>query len=119
MLDLFDVIWVFDRTTNPPKPKMIVCLSYADGWFLRVNTKGSFRPCVPIDVKRNPWLDHDSHVECALLEFDEFEIEDSLRNPGNFVGKLHKDHAKAILGALVREPYIRSADKIALGRLLG
>jgi hypothetical protein len=74
---------------------------------------------VAIDKIRNPWLDHDSHVECVLLEFDEFEIGESLKTPANFVGKLHFDYAKPILQALLREPYIRQADKIMLGQLLG
>ena len=77
MLVTGDVIWVFDRTTRPAKNKMIVCLSFANGWFLRINTSGRFRPAVFIDNARNPWLDHNSYVECTLLEFDEFEIEES------------------------------------------
>jgi hypothetical protein len=118
VLERFEVIWVFDRSIEPPKPKMIVCLSYEKGWFMRINSSARFRPCVPISVVMNPWLDHDSHVECVLLEFDEYEIEESMKNRRNPVGHLHKDYAKAILQALVREPYIRTADKISLGHLL-
>lgn len=119
VLGLFEVIWVFDRTTRPPKSKMVVCLSYTEGWFLRVNTSGRFRPCIAIDKKRNPWLDHDSHVECTLLQFDEFEIEESLRDWKNPVGTLHLDHKALILKALLGERYINRSDKAALVALLG
>lgn len=119
MLVTGDVIWVFDRTTRPAKNKMIVCLSFANGWFLRINTSGRFRPAVFIDNARNPWLDHNSYVECTLLEFDEFEIEESLKNPRNPVGRLHTDHFATILAALLGESYIRRSDKNVLTTLLG
>lgn len=118
MLTTGQVLWVFDRTTEPQKFKMMVCISAADGWFLRINSSGKFRPAVPIDVGRNPWLHHDSHVECNLLMLDEFEIEDSLRNDRNPCGQLHRDHFPAIVKAIFGLQFIRLADKQAIAAFL-
>lgn len=118
VLETGDVIWVFDRTTDPPKPKMMVCLSSEDGWFLRVNSSGRFRPAVPIDKGRNPWLDHDSHVECNLLLLDDFEVQDSLQNPRNPVGQLHHDHFAAIVKEIMGLRFVTLADKQRIAALM-
>jgi hypothetical protein len=118
MLQTGDVLWVFDPTTDPQKFKMMVCLSSEDGWFLRINTLGHFRPAVPIDKARNPWLKHDSHVECNLLELDDYAIEESLRNRRNPCGQLHRDHYPAIVKALMGLPFVKQADKQKIAALL-
>ena len=117
MLSTGDVIWVFDRTTNPPKSKMMVCLSFDDGWFLRINTN-KFRPAVAVDKTRNPWLDHDSHVECNLLILDEFLVEESLRDQPDPLGKLHRDHFGAIVKAIMGLRFVRFADKQRIAELM-
>lgn len=109
---------MYDGSIRPPKMKMLICLDYGAGWFLRVNTSNRFRPAVAIDVARNPWLDHDSHVECTVLEFDEYTIDDALRSRGP-IGRLHGDHFAAILKELLHLPYIRQPDKERLALLLG
>jgi hypothetical protein len=119
LLRTFDVIWLFDRTTTPQKWKLNVCLSWDDGWFLRVNTRSFFRPCVAIDRLHNAWLDHDSFVECNLMEWDEFELEEALRRPGQPVGALHSDFRAPVLLELEGLPYLRAADKAKLRLLLG
>ena len=119
MLRTFDVIWLFDRTTTPPKGRMHACLSWEDGWFLRINTRNNFRPCVAIDRARNPWLDHDSFVECNLMVWDEYEMGEAMRNPRNPVGALHEDFRAPVLRELIGLRYVRWADKERLGRLLG
>lgn len=118
MLNLFDVIWVYDRTTNPQKWKMYVCLSNEDGWFLRINSRDSFKPCVSALKADHKWLDHDSYVECSLLMLDEFEVEDALRRDG-VVGILSHDLKGAILEHLNSAKYIRDDDKERLNGLLG
>ncbi|MFN3970341.1 MAG: hypothetical protein ACK4L4_03075 [Gemmobacter sp.] len=119
MLRTFDVIWLFDRTTDPPKWRMNACVSWEDGWFLRINTRNSFRPCVAIDKACNPWLDHDSFVECNLLEWDEFEMEEAMRSPRNPVGALHSDFREPVLRELIGLRQVRLADKERLGVLMG
>ena len=96
---------------------MQVCLSYQEGWFLRINTRDVPRPCVAISQTDNEWLDHDSHVECALLVFDEFEIEEAIR-AGGPIGTLTEAVKPEILRKLVGQPYLREADKQVLRRLL-
>jgi hypothetical protein len=118
VLKSFEVIWVFDRLTKPQKLKMMVCLSWDDGWLLRINTKDKFRPCVAIGKTLNPWLEHDSFVECSLMEWDEFELSESLKNPRNPVGMLHDGHRHQVLQHLLQAPYIRTSDKVRLGQLL-
>ncbi|GHC66102.1 hypothetical protein [Neogemmobacter tilapiae] len=119
MLGLFQVIWAFDRSTTPPKPKMLVCLCWEEGWFLRINTADRFRPCVAVLKADNPWLDHDSHVECGLLVWDEYELEEAMKNRRNPLGFLHDKHRSQILAHLEAAPYIRAADKVKLRSLLG
>lgn len=109
MLDFFEVIWVFDRTTRPQKRKMYVCLSFEDGWFLRVNTSDRYRPCVAIQTFNNDWLDHDSYVECALLEVDEFEIEDALRREPP-LGFLHKNYLLEVRDKMLSASFHRPSD---------
>lgn len=119
MLKTLEVIWVFDRLTEPQKWKMMVCLSWDHGWFLRINTSAKFRPCVPISQALNPWLGHDSHVECNLLILDEYEVEESLKKPGNPVGRVDQSHRSVILQHLLAAPYHRSSDKLRFQQLLG
>lgn len=118
MLTTGQVIWVFDRTTNPQKHRMMVCVSFEDGWFLRVNTNNRFRPAVPIDRARNPWLDHDSHVECVVQEWDEFEITEAIRERGGSIGLLHRDHYPSVLAELLNNRFTRKSDKEKLRVLL-
>ncbi|MBW7921249.1 MAG: hypothetical protein H3C51_04030 [Rubellimicrobium sp.] len=118
MLRLFDVVWVFDLTTAPQKRKMFVCLSFDDGWYLRINTKPVPKPSVPVTKARNPFLDHDSHVECALLEVDDYEIAEAIRR-GGVVGRLSLWHRQAIAEGIRRAPYIRQRDKDRIAALLG
>lgn len=89
---------------------MQVCIDYESGWFLRINTKDIIRPCVKIFRDDNPFLKHDSHIECTLLEVDEYEIEDSLRHSG-IVGQVSRKIAKDILEKLLEVPYIKRSDK--------
>jgi hypothetical protein len=117
LLGLFDVIWVFDRTTSPQKWKMYVCLSFDEGWFLRINSRNNFRPCASAPKSENTWLEHDSFVECSLLALDEFEIEESLRRAG-IVGRLNVILKSEILNHLIAAKYIRDDDKARLRELL-
>jgi hypothetical protein len=117
-VQLFDVTWIFDRLTDPQKHKMMVCLTFERGWFLRINTRNNFRPCVPITRHAHPFLKHDSHVECSLLEIDEFEIEEALTQSG-IIGRVDLAAKADICMHLLKAPYISTADKRELARLLG
>jgi hypothetical protein len=118
VLQTLEVVWLYDRTSDPPKPRMHVCLSYPDGWLLRINTRNNFRPAVAIDRSRNSWLDHDSFVECNLQEWDEFALDDDIRSLQNPVGFLHPEFKAPILTALLGLPYVRRGDKVRLTQLL-
>ena len=113
MVSFFEVIWLFDRTTNPPKPKMMVCLSYDDGFFLRINTSDKFRPCVAISNAENTWLDHDSYIECALLEIDEFELDESVMRNG-IIGTVAFSCLDQVKDKLLSAKYLRPDDKRTL-----
>jgi len=96
---------------------MYVCLDFDEGWFLRINSKDHFKPCVPITKKQHPWLDHDSYVECTFLMLDEYEVEESIRSEG-VVGQVSHDLKSVVLGHLSAAPYIRDDDKRRLDELL-
>lgn len=116
MLGFLDVIWVFDRTTRPPKNKMYVCLSFEEGWFLRINSSDKFRPCVALSQLGHAWLDHDSFIECALLELDEFEIEDAVFR-GGIIGSVDGSLASSIADKLLSARYLRPDDKQRLKQI--
>jgi|GEM_PF-1590969 len=115
-MNFFDVIWLYDRTTNPQKEKMQICIDYDEGWFLRINTRGVIRPCVPIPKSLNEFLDHDSHIDCSLHIIDEFEIDEALRQDGVF-GTVNLCHAADTLDALVKSVHISERDKVQLKKL--
>ncbi|ARC37865.1 hypothetical protein A6J80_17265 [Paracoccus yeei] len=117
MLGLLDVIWIFDLNTRPQKRKMYVCLSYEMGWFMRINTKDTPRPCVPISKGDNAFLHHDSHIECGILVLDEFEIDEAIRH-GGIVGTVHERYKPTILSAQMGALFISKRDKEALRRIL-
>ncbi len=89
---------------------MQVCVSYEHGLFLRINTRDVIRPCVAISAADNPFLDHDSHIDCSISEIDEFEIEESLGRDG-IIGYVDVKCADEVLSKLVTRPYINEADK--------
>ena len=116
MLGLFDVIWVYDRTITPQNWKMHVCLDFERGWFLRVNTRNWHKPCVPIRVSDNPFLDHDSHIQCVILEIDEYEIEEAIRTQG-ICGTVCDAAKGAVLAHLLADRSIRDSDKGVLRQI--
>ena len=89
---------------------MQICLDYEEGWFLRINTRDKIRPCVPISVRENSFLEHDSHVDCSINVIDEFELDEALKRDG-VIGRLSLDSAPAILAALLATSYISTRDK--------
>lgn len=116
MLQFFDVILVFDRLTRPQKLKYQVCLSYERGWFLRINSKNRFKPCVAISKADNTFLGHDSYIECGLLEIDEYEIDEALRTKG-IVGRVSIACKAEVLTHLLSATYISPADKKVLASI--
>ncbi|MHC8509665.1 MAG: hypothetical protein ACYYKD_09810 [Rhodospirillales bacterium] len=73
-----DVIWLSADTLGLPKSKMHVCVCVEDGWYFRINTKGHFAASFLISAAENPFLKHDSHIECgAILEVDEYETRET------------------------------------------
>lgn len=109
------MVWVFDRSLDPQKSKMQVCVDYAEGWFMRINTRDRIRPCVPLPLVKNPFLKHDSHVECSINMIDEFEVEDALRM-GGVIGRVSLEHAPEILAMMLQARFIpqRDKDRLAL-----
>ncbi|MTH33040.1 hypothetical protein GL279_00310 [Paracoccus limosus] len=108
---------MFDLNTRPQKRKMYVCLSYEMGWFMRINTKDTPRPCVPIARDDNAFLHHDSHIECGILVLDEFEIDEAIRRDG-IVGTVHRRYRPIILSAQMNTLFISKRDKEALNQIL-
>lgn len=94
-MDFLDVTRVVDGTIRPPGPKMIVCVSFCDGIFFRINTEDKFRPCVKILARDHPFLHHDSHIECTPLEFDEYILEEAVRKIG-IIGRIDAKHLAEI-----------------------
>lgn len=109
-MEFFEVIWLYDRSINPQKNKMQVCIDYEEGWFLRINTRDVIKPCVPISKSKNDFLDHDSHIDCSINLVDEFEIDEALRRDGIY-GRVNLCHASEVMTALVNSRHINNRDK--------
>lgn len=120
-LQPLDVIWLFHGTARGArKRRMMVCISPHDGLFLPINTANHHRPCFRLSkAPHHDWLDHDSHVECNVLEYDEYEIEQSIETSGT-IGYLHLSHVQDILDGLARSTGIRAGDReLIVGILSG
>ena len=89
MLRVGDVIVLFSGTIPDPKPKWHLCVSVGRGWFFRINTRGHWGPPFALSAAENPCLKHDCYIELnAPVQFDEYEIEEALRVPANYKGRL-------------------------------
>ena len=100
-----DVVRVFDNLINPPSYKRFVCVSPAEGWYFRINTKPWWKPNLPIPLERNKnCLDHDSHIELRIIEIYEIEIEEAIRVPDNMFGPISNDDVKRLLAAVDAAP---------------
>lgn len=95
----------------------MVCLSFDEGYFLRINSEDKFRPCVAITRAVNPSIvEHDSFVECALLMIDEYEVETALVNAG-ILGTLDLRYKNEILDKLLSSRTTRQSDKDLLSQI--
>lgn len=89
---------------------MQVCLDYSEGLFLRINSKDHIRPCVAIPKEKNPFLDHDSHIDCSLQMIDEYEIDCAIQK-GGIYGQVNLCHAPELLEELLKTTFISKKDK--------
>lgn len=111
-LQPLDVIWLYHATAaGRAKQRMMVCISPEDGFFLPINTADRFRPCFALSKHpKHAWLDHDSHIECDILVYDDFEIEQSIRrNPA--IGFVDFSHIPDIIDGLKQSRVVSAADR--------
>lgn len=114
-----EVIYVHDRLIRPPGPKMMVCVEPDLGFFFRINTKGHWPASILIEKRRNPFLHHDSYLQCGeLIELDEFVVDEILDEKGLY-GELDKSYAAAICRTLDSVSTIRKSDTDAIRQCLG
>lgn len=62
-----DVVRVWDRQTQPAKPKRLICIAPEKQLFLRINSDPKFKPNHPLFASESDFLDHDSYVELRQL----------------------------------------------------
>lgn len=100
MLNALDVLLIFDATIRPAGPKMVACIHPANGWFYRINSKGHWRPRVPLALAAHPFLDHDSFLECGdPLELDDYIVDEALSMHG-VIGTISADLCAQIIETL-------------------
>ena len=93
-----DIVRLFDGTTTPQKQKWFLCVQTSDGWFLRINTKTHWRPHFALSCANDSILSHDCYIEMrGVIEYDNDEIEESLRVPSNFIGRLTEETIRAFV----------------------
>jgi hypothetical protein len=100
MITLLDVIWIDDETIDPPHPKMVVCVNAKDGWFLRINSRNTIRPCIAIPKEPfHRFLKHDSHIEGNIIELDEYIVDEALRR-GGIIGSIHRSLVPSLISMM-------------------
>ena len=110
MLQTLDVLLVQDDLITPPNVKFWVCIEPAMGWFFRINSKSHWRPCLKIDAADHPFLDHESFIECNLLEVDDSIVERALNWRG-VLGRIDHKHCAQMMAIIDASGDIRTADK--------
>lgn len=108
-----------DEFIKPPGPKMLVCVSPADGIFFRINTENKWPIGVPIFKIDNIFLKHDSFLQVGnALDLDDYIIDQSKR-AGDPVKILDHKYIDLILAAIDRSHSISPADKAKIKKALG
>jgi hypothetical protein len=118
MINILDVILIYDELIEPPHPKMVVCVNQNDGWFFRINTRNIWRPCVPLLREPNhKFLDHNSFLHCAILELDDYIIDEAIRVKG-IIGSVHRNLIPDIERKIIQSADIRSEDRSLIVSLM-
>lgn len=114
MMKPLEVTWVPDDTILPPGPKMVACIVPAQGWFFRINTADHWRPNVPlVRLPDHPFLKHDIHLECQILELDDFVIAEALRKTG-VIGSISPTLTPMIRAAVRQNRSMDNTEKAAI-----
>jgi len=118
---VLDVIWIDDEFIKPPGPKMQVCVCPVNGFFFRINSMPKWQIPVLILQRDNPFLKHDSYIECGIpLELDDYLIGTSLdKNSGKPFGKVNPVCVPDICAAIQRSALIRPQDRVVIAANLG
>ena len=92
---------------------MVVCIEPDLGFYLRINSYPEWEPCVPI-IKEpdHGFLKWDSHIECNVLDPDDYIIQESLK-AGGVIGTVSPILCQSILAALGGTALAR-ADRVAI-----
>lgn len=122
----WDVVYPFDSLVRPKKHKMWVCVSKADLWFIRINTKKHDCCCVPLLCGTYTFLEHDSFARCGgdLITVPEIELEVLLGKQADplkqgVVGSIHLSDRVAMCVAVQASPMLSPAQKRTISRELG
>jgi len=118
MLNLLEVITIFDETLRKPHPKMVACIHPDEGWFYRINSQPHLRPWVRLERQpHHTFLDHDSHLHCEILMLDDYIVERSLRHAG-VIGTIDPALKPQIIKQTLQCRYISLADSQAICEIL-
>lgn len=112
-----EVIWINDALIRPPGPKMVVCISPDLGWFFRINTRNHWRPSVPLLKAQNPFLDHDSFLECQIIELDDYIVEQAMADRG-IIGRVDSRICNLIREAIRPARDIPNGDKAVIHEIM-
>lgn len=112
-----EVIWINDALIRPPGPKMVVCISPERGWFFRINTRGHWRPCVPLLRADNPFPDHDSFIECQIIELDDYIVASAISDRG-IIGVVHRAVCNRIRDAIRPARDMPNGDKAIIHEVM-
>ncbi len=97
MIRALEVVWINDHLIKPPGPKMVVCVEPYLGFYFRINTHDNWQPCVFMPREpHHPFLRHDSHIECTILDLDDHLIGEAIKRNG-ILGRLHRSLCEPLL----------------------
>ena len=93
---------------------MVVCVEPELGLFFRINTKDHWPGSILIERRLNPFLHHDSYLECgSIIELDDFIVDEVLDDQGIY-GELSPKIVVEICKIVRSATTLRQSDKDAI-----
>lgn len=103
MLEVGDVVYLYNDKITPSKNKYMVCVSLGN-CFLCINTENRrMYECLKIEKRNNPYLEYDSYISCnALFKFEPWEVKKRVGSLGYNDLKALYNHIKVNVRMLSR-----------------
>jgi hypothetical protein len=97
---------------------MVVCVEPEAGYFFRINSEPKWQAPVLLKLIENPFLSHDSYLECgAPLDLDEYIVSEALRESA-IIGRVNDNAIAPIIAALEKAYSVSPEDRDMICKVL-